>query len=309
MKKNSLATKGLSLSQAQSISNLCNQRAIEITNKVTNVNNFKKVVPIKGKDHEIVAGKPLPGNVLELLKEKATLHACQAFLMENIKAKGDMIIEIKRSHVDLSTIFPPETPRFVNAVQHNEVDENFGWEQLTPSELAEYYEAEAFASHIGQFIHKGKTLDVLRSELPGIPKVEWMTIKDGVKTPVNIEVHHTPERLLELHEELAAVHREYEQRVNYFKAKVKNLTTAENARIAKENADKEAEAEKTNADLRNKFNKEMDEYNAEVKKIKLEFEKERQEKIKNAAALRIDVHPRFQKVIDEFLKKLPESQD
>jgi Skp family chaperone for outer membrane proteins len=149
----------------------------------------------------------------------------------------------------------------------------------------------------------------LRSELPGIPKVEWMSIKDGVKTPVDIEVHHTSEQLLKLHEELAAVHREYEQRVNYFKAKVKNLTTAENARIAKENADNEAEAEKTNADLRNKFNKEMDEYNAEVKKIKLEFEKERQEKIKKAAALRIDVHPRFQKVIDEFLKKLPESQD
>lgn len=309
MRKNSLQSSGLSLSQAQSISNLCHQRALEINGKVTNVNNYSKTVEVKGKKLGIVVGKPLPENVLALLKEKAELHACQAFLMENIKAKDAMINAIKRSKPDLSVVKSPEYPEYLEPELLSQVDEEFGWEQLTDSELAEYYEAEAFAAHIGQFIHKGSTLDTLRSELPGLPAIEWMVIKDGEKSPVEIIKHHTSEELLKLHEELATVHREYEQKVNYFKAKVKNLTTAENARIANVNADAEADVEKTNSDVRTKYEMEIKKYHAELLKIKGEFEKERQSEIKRVAALRINVNPRFQSTIDKFLKQLPESQD
>ena len=56
MKKNSLAKTGLSLSQAQSISNLCNQRAGEINNILTNVNNYSKKVTVGKKEHKIVEG-------------------------------------------------------------------------------------------------------------------------------------------------------------------------------------------------------------------------------------------------------------
>ena len=88
MKKNSLTpNKGLSLSQAQSISNLCNQRAREITANLAGINNFSKIVDTGKKKLTIVNGKPLPENIIALLTEKAELHACQAFLMENIKLK------------------------------------------------------------------------------------------------------------------------------------------------------------------------------------------------------------------------------
>ena len=309
MKKNSLTSKGLSLSQAQSISNLCHQRATEIGHKTSNVNNYSKKVTVGKKVHEVVAGKPLPENVVDLLTEKAELHACQAFLMENTKAKAEMLIKLKTDRPDFSGVQVPESPKYVVAEVLPEVGEEFGWEQLTVAEYSEYLEAEAFASHIGQFIHKGSTLDSLRTELPGLPAIEWMTIKDGQKSPVEIEKHHTSEDLLELHEKLAGIHRGYEQKVNYFKAKVQNLTTAENARIANVNADAEGEAEKTNKDLRAKFELEQKEYQAKVQGIKVEFEKERQAKIKTTAALRIDVSPRFQKVVDTFLKQLPDSQE
>ena len=42
MKKHSLSTKGLSLSQAQSISNLCNQRATDISGELNGINNVEK---------------------------------------------------------------------------------------------------------------------------------------------------------------------------------------------------------------------------------------------------------------------------
>lgn len=45
MKKHSLkVNNGLSISQAQSISNLCNQRAEEINQEISSINNFSKSV-------------------------------------------------------------------------------------------------------------------------------------------------------------------------------------------------------------------------------------------------------------------------
>jgi hypothetical protein len=317
MKKNNLVpNKGLSLSQAQSISNLCYQRAIEIANCLLAVNNYSKTVEIGDKEtgnkvtYAIVRGKELPKNVVDLLKEKAELHACQAFLMENIKAKDNMLKETTIATADESAIVYPERPKFVNDDKRlPKVDENFGWEQLTVGELNEYLEAEAFASHIGQFIHSGSILAGLRTELREIPAIEWMEIETGKKSPVMISVHHTAEQLLTVHEELAALHRGYEQRVNYFKAKVKNLTTEENARIAKLNADVQNEAKKTNTDLQNSYDTALKNISEEIKNIRAEFEKTRQARIKEIASMRIEVDSRFQKTVNTFLNELPVSQE
>ena len=115
MKKNNLSpNKGLSLSQAQSISNLCNQSAIEIASKLIVVNNFKKTITHGYETKILVKSNPLPENVIDLLKKKAELHACQAFLMENIKAKELMLNSVRNSVPDLSEIDYPETPDFVD---------------------------------------------------------------------------------------------------------------------------------------------------------------------------------------------------
>ena len=309
MRKNSLTVnKGLSLSQAQSISNLCNQKAKEIDSTLNNVNNYEKSVIISfdgiSKKHVTFVGKPLPTDVVKLLTNKSELHACQAFLMENIKAKASLLDEIKKSKADISPVPVPESPKMDYVTKTPEVNEEFGWSQLSVSELSEYIEAEAYASHVGQFIHKGSQLEFLRNELPTVPPIEWMTIKDGEKTVVNIEKHHTSEQLLAVHEELAGLHRQYEQKVNYFKAKVKNLTTEENARIAKINADAQNEVEKTNKDKQMTYDTAIKSYNEKVRSIQAEFEKERQENIKEVAGMRINIDTRFQPTIDFFLSKL-----
>lgn len=307
MKKNSLTpNNGLSLSQAQSISNLCHQRAGEISSKLASVNNASKSVEVDGKEHITVKGRELPSDVVGLLKEKAELHACQGFLMENIKAKDAMLLEAKRMQADTSAVKFPEDWKSEDPKILSQVGEDWGWEQLTVGEVNEFTEADAYAAHIGQFIHEGSILDTLREELPNIPDIEWMTIKDGIKSPVKINVHHTPDQLLKVHEELAALHRGYEQRVNYFKAKVKNLVTEENARIAKLNADAQTEAEKVNKDRYNQYQVAFAKATEEVKTLKAEFEKTRQARIKEIASMRISVDPRFQKTVDTFLSQLPE---
>ncbi len=312
MRKNSLTeNKGLSLSQAQSISNLCNQRAREIDAKLDGVNNYSKSVKItkssNTETYEIVTAKKLPHDVVNLLTEKANLHACQAFLMENIKAKDNMLKLIKNSYQDESDfIDPPETYR---AEVFPIVDEDWAWAELSVDEINEFIEAEAYAAHIGQFIHKGSILDKLRSELPTIAPIEWMVIKDGEKTPVTVTKHHNSEELLILHEELAGLHRAYEQRVNYFKAKVKNLVTEENARIANMNADSQAFSQKVNNETNLAYGIAYKAYQEEVYSIRAEFEKERQAKTKKVAGMRISIDPRFQNTIDGFLSKLTGVQE
>lgn len=303
MKKNSLSTNGLSLSQAQSISNLCFQRASGITSLISGLNNATKTLKIGNETYIETVGKQIPANIVALLQEKALLHSCQAFLMENIKAKEELL-KAKKSQAFVDSLVSPVYPELISPKYFITVGEDWGWEQLSVSEYNEYLEAEAYAAHIGQFIHKNSPLDTLRKELSTMKTFEWISIKDGEKTPLKVTTHHTPEQLLKVHEELAALHRKYEQRVNYFKAKVKNLVTEENARISKANADAQAYANSQNSVLLINYQNAYTLYQQELQKERQIFEAQRQDDIKVIAALRIQVDPRFQSVVDNFLQQL-----
>lgn len=303
MKNHSLSSKGLSLSQAQSVSNLCNQRAKDIQANISVINNAQKVITIDGKDYVKTVGNAIPHEIVDLLKEKARLHATQAFLMENTKAKEEMLKEVKYRAFN-SGIEGPESPEYVQPECIDTVDEQWGWDQLTSKEYCEFLEAEAYASHVGQFIHGGGKLDKLRKELPTMELLEWAEIEDGKKTPVVVDPHHTSEYLADLHEDLSGLHREYEQKVNYYKAKVKNLVTLENARIARVNADNQSAANEINDKLITEYKTARQAWLAQVSKASNEFEEARQKETAKIAALRIEVSPTFKEVIDGFLSKL-----
>ena len=301
--KNSLASKGLSMSQAQSISNLCNQRSKDITAQLADINNVSKVLKIGEETYTETQANPIPVNVVELLTAKARLSATQAFLMENIKAKDELINKIKYEVYNYE-VESPERPKLISETIPTEVDEDFGWNTLSTAEYNEYLEAEAYASHIGQFIHKGGKLDKLRAELPTIKTLEFMEIEVGKKTPMKVSIHHTAEQLLSVHEQLAALHRGFEQRVNYFKSKVKNATTSENARIQKERGLIQAKVNNENAEAANNYKLAYDKWSGEERQAQHEFEEKRQARIQEAVNLKIEVAERFQDVVDEFLNQL-----
>jgi len=301
--KNSLASKGLSMSQAQSISNLCNQRSKDITAQLADINNVSKELTIGVETYIETQGSPIPANVVELLTAKARLSATQAFLMENIKAKDELINKIKQERFKYE-VEAPERPKIISQILPNEVNEDFGWDTLSTAEYNEYLEAEAYASHIGQFIHKGGKLDKLRAELPTIKTLEFMEIEVGKKTPMKVTIHHTPAQLLSIHEELAALHRGYEQKVNYFKSKVKNAVTTENAKIQKERAEIQNRVNNENSDLANAYKLAYDKWAGEERKAQHEFEEARQSRIQDAVNLKIEVAERFQDVVNEALNQL-----
>lgn len=303
--KNSLATSGLSLSQAQSISNMCYQRAIEITNGLSGINNAQRTLKIDKVDHIETVGKKIPADVAKLLLEKAKLHATQAFLMTNIKAKDQLLQDLQRKSF-ISKAEIPMKDKMVEPKLIDMVDESWGWDQLSTSETCEFLEQEAYAAHIGQFIHKDSILDKLRRQLPTIKTLEWIDVKVGEKTPLIVTPHHTSEELLKHHEELATLHRKFEMRVNYFKAKVKNLITEENARISKENAIEQGVTNNWNNITNVTYTAAVKAYQDEVAKEREEFEGNRQDLIKETAQLRIAVDARFQDVVALYLKDLEE---
>jgi len=301
--QHSLSTSGLSLSQAQSISNLCNQRCKTIESNLSLINNYSKSLVVNGVNYVDTAAEPIPSNTADLLKEKARLHATQAFLMENIKAKDTMLRDVRIKSYTYDVPMPTE-PKWLEVDTASVVDESWGWDQLSSSEYNEYLEAEAYASHIGQFIHKGGVLDRLRNELPKIKILEWFEVEAGKKTPMTVTIHHTPEQLLAVHEQLATLHRQYEQRVNYFKAKVKNLVTVKNAEIAKSNAIASEAVAQENSLKQQEYMNEYRKWTEASKAAHSYFEEARAKEIANIAELRIAVPNRFQDVVDEFLQKL-----
>jgi len=301
--KNSLSSKGLSMSQAASISNLCNQRAQEISSKLDNINNVSKELVIGSETYIETQGNPIPTDVVQLLQAKARLSATQAFLMENIKAKDELINQIKYEGFQYD-VEAPVRPQQISEDLPLEVKEEFGWDTLTTAEYNEYLEAEAYASHIGQFIHKRGTLDRLRAELPTIKTLEFMEIEVGKKTPLKVSIHHTAEQLLAIHEELATLHRGYEQKVNYFKSKVKNTVTATNATVQKARGDIQATVNQANLEAANEYKLAYDKWAADQRKAQHEFEEKRQGRIQEAVNLKIEVAERFQSVVDEFLNQL-----
>lgn len=305
MKNHSLSTKGLSLSQAQSISNLCNQACRDINSKLNNINNATKKLTFEGKTYTETQGHAIPTDLDQLLQEKARLHATQAFLMENIKAKDTLINNLKKKQFVYEVEAPdyPETEELPNYYE-TAVDEDWGWAQLSKSEYSEYLEAEAYASHVGQFIHKGGKLDNLRTELPTIKTLEWMEVEAGKKTPLTVAVHHTIDQLGAVHEQLAQLHRSHEQKVNYYKAKVKNLVTAENARLAKEIADITSAINERNDKILAEYQTAREKYQAEKRKANVQFEESRVKEIAKVSALRIEVDSRFKDVVDFYLGQL-----
>jgi hypothetical protein len=305
MGKYSLSKKGLSLSQAQSVSNLCFQEASEIASRLETINNVSKSLDINGKTYIETQANPIPADLIEAIIRKCTLHATQAFLVENIKAKNDQLFKIKSEKFVYSTP-PPERPLYIECATERSLLEEDIWASLSSEEYNSFIRAEAFASHIGQFIHKGSKLDSLRKELPNLKTLEWITIEDGRKSPLEVTIHHTPEDLLKIHNALATLHREYEQTANYYKAKVKNLLTLKNAEIAERNSARLAETKTKNDLINNKFNDAYREYQQQFLIESSKFEEERNKRIQEVSALRIKIDPIFQDTINEFLKNLKE---
>lgn len=292
---------GLSMSDATSISNMCNQRSREITMELESKNNYSAYFNHNGEKYQETEPKPLvKADTIELLKTKGRLHSLQAILMESLNAKKVLMENIQREVFEFNEK-SPVMGDLVNPVIIELVDENWAKEQLTQAEMYEYLEQEAMASHIGQFIHKNGKLDKLRDELSTFKPIDFFYIKDDEKCPIKRIKHHTPEELLSIHEELAVLHRESEKRVNFYKAEIKNKVSAENIRINELNSKAITEAEELNSITRNEFSNASKKFMSDRKAAISKFEADRTKRLNEASKLKIVVPKGLQDLVDELI--------
>lgn len=293
---------GLSMTDAKSISNLASQRVSEIKNKLNKVNNFSSSFTY-GPNFEKITKQnahPMPSDVKELLSECGKLTTLQAIIMEGLKEKEEILSSIENtSYVEVI-----DSPDYeLSLVYENipQVDEDWAFSELPSSERYEYLEMQARCSEIGKFFHKGGHLDRLRRELNDAEPFETVSLKKDELIPVNRVFHHTSDYLMELHEELAREHREYEKRLNYFKAKVKNMVSDENIRISEENAKGIQEVIEKNAEISARNEELRREYMALHKKNVASAQAKKSALKKEASALKITV-PSFLKSVVAELK-------
>lgn len=291
------------MSEAASISNICNQKALDIANKLSVVNNYSKTVRVEGVDYKVTQGNKMPTNVVELILEKARYHSTQAFLMENIKAKESLIKDLKAKSFDFS-VDKPELENYETANLLPEVGDAWAREQLSLEEVNDFLAQETIAAHVGQFMHNKSILDSLRKELPNVALLEWMEIETGKKAPVTVDVHHTQEELSLLHEKLSALHREAEQKVNFIKSKMKSLITSENARIAEVNSTELTRVNNINASVREVYTEANKKWREAYKVAEQAFEARRNKDIQEASSLKIKTATQFQSTVDEILALL-----
>lgn len=296
-----LGTQGLSMSDAQSLSNLCNQEAINIDKKLKSVGLFNKSVTLNNQEKIIYKTDKMPENVKELLERKSVLHALQGFLMDSMKRK-DSLIKEESERAFVYDIPRPIQPQYELEPQLKQVDEAWGFDQLTDDEYNEYLRDESFASHIGQFIHNKSILEELRKDAYKIPAIEWIELKKDEKTPVDIIVHHAPEFYDTLYKEFSNLHRDYEKKVNYIKAKVKNLVAEENQKLLLEYKQNLQEVSERNRLLKEEYNKEVTKWTTNYNLAKSTFEKEKVEKVNELAKLKIVLDSRYESLKNELMK-------
>lgn len=223
-----LSEKGMSMTQAQSLSNLCNQHSQTIENELAKIGNFSSKLEHNGKDYPVFVSQPVPADIAKKLKEQGEISALQGILMENIKTKSEILEMIRRYDFEFDT--PPAIPNYRENVSETDMKS-----YLSITDFGEFIYHEAMAAKIGQFIHKNGTLDKLRRTLNADERFETYQMKAGEHTPIVKTMNHTHDELLKYHEELSNLHREHEQKVNYYKAKLKNMANDENIKIAQEN--------------------------------------------------------------------------
>ena len=299
MEKHFLSKTGLSITQAQSISNLCNQYCVEIDNVLQNINIISKEFTFNQEHFIEQKANEVPANLIELLNKKGEYSSLQAFLMENIKLKDSLLEEAENKYFRFEESSPLQ-PKFIDPRGLPRITEV----QLSEEDRIDYLIQESFASQIGKFIHKGEKLDMLRKEASNTPLVEWKKIDSNITIPVKNTIHTTPEELFKIHLQLVEIHRVHAQKLNYYKAKMKNQLSDLNEEIVRKNAEEYDKAS-------SKYQKELQEYNEEFRKYEeryhkalFAFQEEKEKEMKRIASLRIRIPEIFKPLVDTLLKKV-----
>jgi len=297
---------GLSMSEANHIANLAKEIA-EVTNtEIVSSGAVKETVSWLGKDIVIKDPKKIDLNALAI--KEGELYAVSAWLRSAINTKEKNLEFLKGAISDYFKLDTDEVLEFkerapeqklISPLEHfTEADVLHSW---TIAEIADYYAVEASAAHLGKKIHKAGFLSILRKDVLNFTPFRTQSFKDkGLDTdqPVVRTLVYSPEEINKIFFDLQDKHRSFEQKLNWYKARIKNelavLNTNERVRYTKDAqiANEEYQMAKSAYDLKRQA------YLTKSNLYQNELEKRRIAEVTRVSALKIVVPIELEKTID-----------
>lgn len=282
-----LGNQGLTLAEANYTANIVKELCEKINNEINRMSLFSSKLLYQGTEKDFTK----VNKVEELERkcmEEGNLYALSAWLREGIKAKNNLIESANFDSFDIELLPQPLMYKLISNLSEEDIKK-----ELPINELTEYLTYEAKASHIGKKVHPNGIFDRWFKALKDTPPLQIHSEnKDFIISLTEIVKE---EDLYSIYFNLQKEYREAEQKVNYYKAKIKNILS-----------EKTIEINNKNSEIRKTYQQECDKINSENYKLQKDIENKRLEKVKELSDLKIIIPNNLQKTMDfvqEYSKK------
>ena len=274
-----LDTKGLTTAEANYTANIIKELCERISNEIKQLTLFKGTLNFQGKQTEYNKVYKVE-NLEEKCLEEGNLYALSAWLREAIKSKEALLKQVENDNFDISLLNEVNYGKATSLLTEDEVKYS-----LPINELAEYLAYEAKAAHIGKKVHPNGIFEQWFNMIKNTPKVQINEInKDYI---VEFDQVVDEKDLYQTYFTLQKEYREAEQKVNYYKAKVKNLLNERNQEINQKNRA-----------LQDKLSQDLEIQNSKNLALQAEINNLRGQKLKEVSELKIIIPNELQKTLE-----------
>lgn len=231
-------TEGLTSSEANHIANMAKEIAENHTSVIKNMKASQDKITIEGKSY-IVQTSEKPRDIDYQMP--GMLFGLSAWLRQAVKAKDEGLtllsyMDLKLISTDIPSFSIPQPQKrdfkFPDMPADIDISRPLG-DILDIKEYAEYLELESEAAHLGKIVHAGMPLDNVRNDILNWKAFSFMHHNDKDYVVERTQCY-TKEEINKLYFELQAKHRDIENKLNWYKAKIKNDAVVASAVKAKE---------------------------------------------------------------------------
>ena len=229
------------MSDANSVAGKAGDIADTVGRLLAQTGSFVKTTTLDGKTVTLISPKKIE-NLGEVSKRDGELYGLKAYLMEAIKAKNALIDNLKIVNVEDFAEPLEKFHKFDSEEdkmpEREAVNENSILQSWNLEDRAEYYLLEARVAHLGKKIHPNGIIERLAQEsFEGIryEREELNSGQGDTKTHIaEVSSVYSPEEAQNTFYALHDARREFEKRLNWYKARLQNELNAKQVEAEKD---------------------------------------------------------------------------
>lgn len=219
---------GISSSQANHVCNLVKEHNKVVAAELDQAAAYSETMAYG--NQTIFLKNPATVDFAKLAVKEGELYALSAWLREAIKARETLLTYYRNCPITVFAEFyswpngeAPAVPRQNAVPVPVKATEADILETFSIKDLSEYWALEAKAAHIGKRIHKGGIIAQVREDLiADKQKITSFQKVDDKSYVVTYAPLYSLNQTNQVFNDLQKLHREYESRLNWYKARIQN---------------------------------------------------------------------------------------